>query len=479
METGNLNPAVLPPGTRVGPWRVVGLQGRGAYGAVYRATGVEPPASGLVALKLALFPRDERFGREAELLSRVRHPAVPRLLDAGDWLAPSGTPHPYLAMELIEGVPLYEWARRQPPSSRQVLQLLASLARALAATHAAGGVHRDFKGGNVLVRSSDAQPFLIDFGAGHFLGASTLTWQLFPPGTPAYRAPEAWRYVLRANPDSAPPYPAGPADDVFALGVTSYRLLTEQYPPSTDPELEESRPWYHEGSGARPARDLNDRCCPELSALISRMLSVKPEARGSARELAEALEAAARAAGPEADVPLFAWAAPRAVRLRASPPRRVAPRATGQGWRPWLMAVSVGGTLAFGAGGALGVWLGEESPVEPLALRVEAKDGGAVAVGDSALTAPAAPTQAPSAWSSPAVELPPKPLPGQRRPDASGRCPGELHVPIHGGCWIKLNVALKDCDKEDGYVYQGGCYTPALPRARPPMSSPMGPPDHR
>ncbi|HZI14447.1 MAG TPA: protein kinase, partial [Myxococcus sp.] len=191
-----LNPAYLPPGTLVGPWRLVDLRGRGTYGAVYLAEGVEPQASGRAALKLALVPGDERFAREAGLLSRLHHPSIPRFLGQGHWQSPSGLLHPYVAMELIEGIPLYEWARVSAPTSRQVLQLLAGLARALEATHAAEGVHRDVKGGNVLVRLEDGRAFLVDFGSSHYRGAATLTWQAFPPGTPAYRAPEAFGHSL-------------------------------------------------------------------------------------------------------------------------------------------------------------------------------------------------------------------------------------------------------------------------------------------
>ncbi|MFP2926885.1 serine/threonine protein kinase [Pyxidicoccus sp. 3LG] len=478
MQTGDLNPAGLPSGTQVGRWRVVAPQGRGTYGAVYRAVSLESAAAEPVALKLALYPRDERFPREAELLRRIHHPNVPRLLDSGDWLAPSGTPYPYLAMQFLEGAPLYDWAREQTPSSRQVLHLLASLSRALAATHAVGGVHRDVKGGNVLVRDSDAQPFLMDFGAGHYVGASTLTWQLFPPGTPAYRSPEAWGYVLRADPDSAPPYSVGFADDVFALGVTAYRLLTRAYPPSTNPEEEGSHLWQQNGSGVRPPRVLNERCSPELSALVCRMLSVRPEARGSARELAEALEEAARSVGPAADVPLYSRDAPWPERVSA-PRRRGVPRARERAWPEWPRVASLGVTVVLGAAW----WASTRTEEEPTkahgSMHADEKDGGTVAVGDSALTPQVSPMPAPVAWTTIAVEVPPKPFPGQKRPDANGRCPGRSQVPIHGGCWIKVTVDPKDCGKEEAYVYQGGCYLPVLRPPRPPTSSPARSPDGR
>ena len=73
MQSGPLSPASLLPGTQVGPWRIVDRRGHGTYGAVYLAEGVAPEASGLVALKLALHMRDERFGREAAGAA-ARHP---------------------------------------------------------------------------------------------------------------------------------------------------------------------------------------------------------------------------------------------------------------------------------------------------------------------------------------------------------------------------------------------------------------------
>ncbi|MFP2925214.1 serine/threonine-protein kinase [Pyxidicoccus sp. 3LG] len=472
MESDYLNPASLPPGTRIGPWCLMEQRGRGAYGVVYRAVPAKQQAADAVAIKLSLYPGDARFTREAELLSRIHHPAVPRLLDHGHWHPREGVSYAWLVMEWVEGLPLYDWAQAQRPSSRQVLQLLARLARALDATHAAGGLHRDVKGDNILVRQADGQPFLMDFGSGHHLGAATLTWDLFPPGTPAYRSPEAWHFVLRSNKPRAVSYPPGPWDDVFALGVTAYRLVTGKYPPSVYPRAEDAWLWHPEKLALWTASTGNARCAPELSALVSRMLSPRPEARGSAREVAEALEEAARSAGRKADVPLFTGEEPRPAGLfplprhvTVRPPPRM-PR-----W-PWFAAAGLGGALALSAGGLLSVSPSEE-PVAPLhAEKEESKDGGTVAVGDSALTAPVAPERVPSVWSSIAVDLPPKPFPGQRRPDANGRCPGKVQVAINGGCWRKLSVDLTDCADEDGFEYRGACYIPVPTPPRPATSGP-------
>ncbi|QSQ28215.1 serine/threonine protein kinase [Pyxidicoccus parkwayensis] len=470
MEMGKLNPAYLPPGTQVGPWRVLEQRGRGACGAVYRAERVDL-AEDIVALKVALHPWDARFAREAELLSRIRHPAVPGLRGHGQWQNPVDTPYAWLAMELIEGIPLYEWARAQRPTSRQVLQLLARLARALDATHSAGGLHRDVKGSNVLVRQEDGQAFLMDFGSGHHLGARTLTWQPFPPGTPAYRAPEAWRFAYRQSRKArATPYAPAPADDVFALGVTAYRLIAQRYLPSAPPEDAKAWRWIEDSRAGAP-RVHNERCAPELDALVARMLALRPDARGSARELAEALERAAASAGAEADVPLFTGDEPRP--LDEWPVRRVEFRPRRKPRRPWLAVAGMGGLLALGVG-----WHTHTLP-EMVHAGVavqqteDAKDGGTTAVGDSALTAPVSLPRAPLVWSTISVDLPPRPLPGQTRPDTSGRCPGRSHVAINGGCWKKLSVGAKDCDED--YVYKGGCYSPAFPPARPATSNPTEP----
>ncbi|QSQ28084.1 serine/threonine protein kinase [Pyxidicoccus parkwayensis] len=451
-------------------------RGRGSFGVVFRAVPADAPEAEAVALKLALHNGDARFAREAELLSRIRHPAIPRLLDHGHWQPREGLSYAWLVMEWIEGLPLYKWAQAQRPSSRQVLQLLARLARALDATHSAGGLHRDVKGDNVLVRHADGQPFLMDFGSGHHLVAATVTWQAFPPSTLAYRSPEAWRHVPRSGKLPAVPYSPRATDDLFALGVTAYRLVTGKYPPVTHPEDPNAWLWRPKELSRWTASVCNPRCIPELSALVSRMLSPKPEARGIAREVAEALEQAARNAGRGADVPLFTGEEPHPAGLYPLPQHVTMQRPPRPRRWPWLAAGGLGGTLALSVAGLLSVGRSEEPETPQFAEQEEseeARDGGTVAVGDTALTARVEPERAPSVLSPIAVDVPPKPFPWQRRPDASGRCPNKVQVAINGGCWTKMPVDQKDCDGAEGFEYRGACYTPVVARPRPATSGPV------
>ncbi|MDC0711561.1 serine/threonine-protein kinase [Stigmatella sp. ncwal1] len=478
----HFDPGELPPGTRVGPWEIRDWRGQGSYGTVYRAVRRGNSDASGVALKLAAHPGDERFAREAALLCKLRHPSVPRLFDQGQWRNAAGRVYPYLVMEWVEGVSLYDWAARHAPTSRQVFQVLAQVAGALAQTAAVGAVHRDVKGDNILVQAAEGHAFLMDYGAGYYSGAERLTPPLFPPATPRYRSPEAWAFAQRAGLDATHPYEAQPADDVFALGVSAYRLVTDAYPPSTEPWDKASRAWHLEGAGPRSPRELNPRVDPQLSALILRMLSPVPEHRGTALELAELLEEASRQAGPEADQSLFAEAphpppawhseilamVPGFDRPEFQMPgeRERAERPV-QSWNSWWLAVALGGPLALGIGWALQAW---PPRMEPSVADPEGWDGGSVATGDTALMASPAAAAVPSGREGITLELPHQPFPGQERPDGTGRCPRKTQIAINNGCWVKLDIPREAC--EDGYMHKGGCYMPAFRPALAPTSHP-------
>ncbi|KFE64909.1 serine/threonine protein kinase [Hyalangium minutum] len=464
----SLHPAALPPGTPVGPFRVLEWAGRGVNGAVYRAERIGREHLPPVALKLAVLPEDPRYLREQELLSRSHHPHIPRLVGAGLWVSPEGARHPFVAMQWIDGVPLYDWGRMFRPSAQQQLRLLAQAALTLQYLHAQDALHRDFKGDNLLVRRWDCRLFLMDFGSSIYPGADTLTPQQLPPGTPAYRSPEAWLFTLQPH-QASERYRAGPADDVFALGVTACVLATGRYPEMGVPRKDEQGR-AHLDALKLPRALFSDRVAPPLRELILRMLAILPEERPTAAKLTPALEQAAEALGPSS--PSLRAPQPEAGRADAMGARRAPPEPV---WRPWLVV----------AAGALGLWagalvqqapqsVGEEppraAPAVPLSATPEAAETDTAGLGEAA-SAPLEP--APSLDSTRAVaESLPEPSEGQAQPDKKGRCPHPQQVVLNGGCWARTKVSNGECDVLGGQMYQQACYVPVLPgkQGRPSTS---------
>jgi len=406
-------PDSLGPGSIVGPWRIEGYAGRGTYGLVFRARLAGHPDSPLVALKVAAFAYDPRFVREAALLSRLHHPSIPKLLGQGWWVAGPEAAHPYIVMEWIPGMPLYAWAREHQATPRQVLRVLAQVAGALES--------------------------------------------LMPPNTREYRSPEAYRFEWSSWRRQEARYRARPADDLHALGVSLYRLVTGAYPPPpTEPqELKEQR----EAPPPRrlPAHERNERVVPELSALIERLLSNNPKARGAALEMEEAAEATAEQVGPLADVAMLHVEQPVAesVEVAAVSVRvRAALRAHATAWRRGLAAAA----LLFSLVGSW--WLGHTSR-EPSR---ELPDAAPTALGDDGLSAPQAAQDAPRPAKAISQPMPKEPLPGQRRPPCDR---GE--VALQGGCWIQWPARSPPCGEET-YEWKGICYVPRFAKQRVPTT---------
>ncbi|WP_224245477.1 serine/threonine protein kinase [Hyalangium gracile] len=489
--TDTPTPDSLRPGSLVGPWRVEGYGGRGTYGVVYRARRAGHPGSLPVALKVAVFPHDPRFGREVELLSRVRHPGVPRLVDRGWWHAGEGEVHPYLVMEWIRGLPLYEWARVHSATQRQVLRVVAQVAWGLEVLHRAGGLHRDVKGDNILVEP-EGRALLTDFGLGTWAGAHPITDRTIPPGTPEYRSPEALRFQWEHWREKGARYEARPSDDIYGLGVSLYRLVTGGYPPpGTDPEARES-PERTPLPTRVPVRERDARLIPGLAELIERMLTRQPEARGMARELAAAAESVAEHAGPEADVPIFGperlpsetesahvrWERHAPVLeqpasegsrepSRESPPCSTPPAPSWDAWPLLAIAALVLVAVAIGWGSREpqddASELARAEPVRDEA----APDAGTRGLGDATPTARVAAEGLPAGLEVRviAMDLPEKPIPGQRR----APCRGHEQVEINGGCWHLLTNTFPPCG-EDAYEWKRACYYPILERAKPRTS---------
>ncbi|NOJ81599.1 serine/threonine-protein kinase [Myxococcus xanthus] len=292
-------PAVLSPGDVVVGYTVEWQLGRGGFGTVYRAT-CEGQAA---ALKLLHLPRARgRVEREVSILLRLRHPNVVGIRAFGYW--PSAAPDfAVIAMEYVEGRQLDVWAKEENPSARQVLKVVLDVARALAATHEAGVVHRDVKEANVMVRASDGLAVLVDYGVGDYEGAPGVTLSVLPPGTPEYRPPEAWLFLEEHSGVRGARYIPGPADDLWALGVVLYHLLTARVPF----EAEDDQAFINAviSDTPVPPREMNERVPQSLSDVCLRLLEKDATSRfQNAGALCAALDAALAGAEEAWDVPL-------------------------------------------------------------------------------------------------------------------------------------------------------------------------------
>ncbi|HEX8440569.1 serine/threonine protein kinase, partial [Archangium sp.] len=322
-STSFFRPEALPPGTQVGHWRLVEKLGVGGYGAVYRVEDMQHPGAPLLlALKLALRPGDARAEREAVLLmEKAVHPHVVRFHGCGRWPHPTEG-HTYHVMELVPGQSLDVWAETLNPSFLRFAETGAKLARALGELHGRGVFHRDVKPENILVRETDGEPVLVDFGVGDYVGAAPLTSTPLPPGTTYLRTPEAMRFWLEQGQHSDERYEVGAADDLYALGASLYRAVTGHYPfpPELQPDLLGIRIVTRR---AHAPRDFNRRIPRALSDVLARMLAKEPEKRyRDGTEVHDALMAAAAFGGrAQWEAGLFEWEEVPEAR-EGKPPRR-------------------------------------------------------------------------------------------------------------------------------------------------------------
>jgi len=305
--------ALLPPvGTTVGGYHLEAKLGRGGQGTVYRARR----GGQLYAVKFIYLPLAGKWSRrELEVLPRLERVGVVRLEGHGKWpdLCPFFL---FIAMEYVPGLALYTWARQHRPTARQVARVLLELARQLAAIHAEGVVHRDVKGPNVLVRP-EGQPVLVDFGVSTWPSASHVTGPL-PPGSWPYRSPEVWRFLRERQPGER--YTASPLDDLWALGIALYRLLTGAYPfdERDEPSQQDAVLTRH----PEPPHVRNVRVPRALGELCLRLLDKAPEARfPTAAALESALTEAVAGADEAWDVPLRDERAPEDAPEEAPTPQ--------------------------------------------------------------------------------------------------------------------------------------------------------------
>ena len=272
-------------GSRVGPYRLVKEIGHGGMGIVFLGERDDGQFQKQVAIKLigsslASTESLERFRSERQILARLEHPNIARLLDGG--VVDNGSP--YIAMEYIEGKPIHEYSAAQHLSPRQKVALFRSVCSAVHFAHRNLIVHRDIKPGNILV-TQEGVAKLLDFGIAKLLNAAdagsqeTVTAPLLRAMSLDYASPEQVRGL-----------PVTTTSDIYSLGVLLYELLAGRKPYTlASKTLDEVLRLLVTEEPTSPAI-VNRELAGDLEAIILKAMRKEPVERyASAEELSEDL----------------------------------------------------------------------------------------------------------------------------------------------------------------------------------------------
>ena len=266
----------LPVSDRVlaSRYRLEGLVASGGMGEVWRAVDLvlqRPVAVKLLRPEYAQHPETlARFRAEARHAAALSHPAIAQIYDYGE---ADTRRAPFLVMELVDGPSLTGLLTAGPLEPARVADLVAQVAGGLAAAHAAGVLHRDIKPGNLLIDRS-GRVKITDFGISYAAGSAPLTRTGQVIGTPGYLAPER---LAGAG--------AGPAGDLYSLGMVAYESLTGRL-PFTGTAVEIALAHQHQ-----PLPPLPPSVPKEVAVLVADLT-----ARDPAMRPASAADVAARAA---------------------------------------------------------------------------------------------------------------------------------------------------------------------------------------
>jgi len=236
-------------GDRIGPWRLIEELGRGGMGVVWLAERADGQFEQRAALKVIKRGMDSeavqaRFLRERQILARLEHPHIARLLDGG--IAADG--RPYFAMEYVAGQPLLRYCAERDIKLEERISLFLDICAAVQFAHRQLVVHLDLKPSNVLI-TADGAAKLLDFGIAKLLlgeSGGTQTGDLKDrPLTLAYASPEQLSGA-----------PVSTATDIYALGAILYELLTGHRPHdlSDAPTLEEIRKQLETSAPTAPSK---------------------------------------------------------------------------------------------------------------------------------------------------------------------------------------------------------------------------------
>lgn len=268
-------------GDEIGPYRLVEQIAQGGMGAVWRGVRVDQEFEQQVAIKVLRRDKESaeilsRFRHERQILARLNHPHIAKLLDGG-----TTQTGPFFIMEFVEGKPFDRHCREGGLSLAERLALFRTICGAVAHAHRNLVIHRDLKPANILVTAEGA-PILLDFGIAKILSPEALPpTQEFPRAarfaSPGYGAPEQ----LRGGPISV-------ATDVFSLGVLLHVAATGREPPTHFYPIPECWPRPSKGSCDAPALPRDLEIPKDLEAVVHKAMSMAPEDRyDNVRELSE------------------------------------------------------------------------------------------------------------------------------------------------------------------------------------------------
>lgn len=263
-------------GERVGAFELEEQIGAGGMGVVYRARRVgdfeQTVAVKFLSRLIASPEMLERFATERQILARLEHPYIARLIDGGT--TTSG--EPYLVMEYVRGVGVLDYCAAHALGLRGRMRLFARIVQAVEFAHRSLVVHRDLKPGNILI-TDDGVPRLLDFGIASLVGGEAGRDAVVAM-TPEYASPEqlADQNVTTAS-------------DVYALGAILHQMLTGRLPHAPDPmTVDTLRAAITREPPPQPSRTPLPglRLGAEVDALTARALNPDPERRyGSAGDL--------------------------------------------------------------------------------------------------------------------------------------------------------------------------------------------------